>query len=850
MITELLAKNNSLPIDFHLQAIADSLAVTPNCVLHAPPGAGKTTRVPLALLDSAWRNGRRILLLEPRRLAARTAAARLASTLGEPVGKTVGYRIKNDTRISAETQIEVVTEGILTRMIQQDPELPNVGCIIFDEFHERSLHADLGLALAIEIQGALRDDLRLLVMSATLDTEEVSALLENCPVISSQGRSYPVEIKHVPLSGASNSRIEQQIPAMLRHVVATIRHALTVEPGSILVFLPGASEIRYVAEQLAGTIPDDILVAPLFGTLSQKEQDAAILAAPAGTRKIVLSTSIAETSLTIEGIRVVIDSGLSRSMRFSPATGMDRLITLPVSLAEANQRTGRAGRLEKGICYRLWSEVQENSFRAFAQPEIKDSDLAPLALELAQWGATGMDGLSALAWMTPPPASNYQHALLLLQQLDILDSTYTITEHGKQVARLPLHPRFGHMVLKAHENGYGHTAAVVASLLSERLPNHIADIRYLLEDIVSQKNSSSSKAIAQNTQTLCRRLKISSTEAIQPSLAGLCIIIAYPDRIGMLQNGSRTTYKLSNGRRATLSEDNHLAGNPFIAVAELNDASATPKIWRGAPVTLETIETLFSHHIIYNDTIAWDEQTKAVQAHKVKQLYELTLATEPSTTFSEEAVTAALLDGIRTMGLSSLPWSKDAIALRNRLYFLHTTCARTTSKQSINWPNVSEKGLLHTIEDWLSPFLTGMRKAADLKQLDMEQILLAMLDWSTQKAMDTLAPTHFTVPSGSAIRIDYTEPERPVLPVKLQEMFGATETPAICNSQIPLTVHLLSPAGRPLQVTRDLISFWENGYPSVRAEMRGRYPKHPWPENPLTAQATRKTNRALNNTSR
>ncbi|SHI53939.1 ATP-dependent helicase HrpB [Halodesulfovibrio aestuarii] len=830
----------SLPIDSSLPEIVSTLMTSPNCVLQAPPGAGKTTRVPLALLKNYHLAEKKIIMLEPRRLAARTAAARLAQTLGEQTGNTIGYRIKNDTKVSSKTKIEVVTEGVLTRIIQNDPELSAYSCIIFDEFHERSMHGDLGLALAIEVQEALRDDLRILVMSATLDTQEISTLLNNCPTISCKGRSYPVTVKHVPMPQAHTTRVDQHIPALLNHMVKTIQYAITNDEGSILAFLPGAGEITRVAEMLQPAIPQNVDITPLYGNLPQKQQDAAILPAKAGRRKVVLATSIAETSLTIEGIRIVIDSGLSRSSRFSPATGMNRLVTEPVSIAAAAQRTGRAGRLDSGICYRLWSKVQENSFRPFASPEIKEADLAPLALELAQWGAYGEHGAHTLAWLNTPPASNYRQALTLLQQLGALDTNFSITAHGKAVTALPLHPRLAHMIITANEQGYGLTACILAAVLSERV--HGTDLRHLVEQALS------TPTIAKTTRHLCNLLQIPASEPLKIHMTGACLALAYPDRIGKLLANSRTEYKLANGRKAQLAEESSLAASPFIVVAELNDAHATSRIWRCAPIHIDDIYNLFKSRIQECESVEWDEKTASVTALRTEQLGEIILSQQPLTNVPQERLLAALLEGIRKLGLETLPWTKEALHLRERLSFMHIYAHEPTSVTNQNeWADVSDKSLLSTLETWLSPYLTGMRNASDLRKLDLKTILLASLDWTQQTTLQKIAPTHFTVPSGSSIRIDYSNPNAPLLPVKLQEMFGATQTPAIANGQVPLTVHLLSPAGRPLQVTRDLLSFWKNGYPSVRSEMRGRYPKHPWPEDPITAEPTRKTNRALKN---
>lgn len=947
-----------LPVSGILPDLAESLRTTPNALLHAPPGAGKTTLVPLSLMHAPWLNGRRILMLEPRRIAARAAARYMARLLGEQPGHTVGYRIRHETRVCAATRIEVVTEGVLTRLLQSDPELAGYGMVIFDEFHERSLHADLGLALCLEAQSALRQDLRLLVMSATLDCRPVATLMGGCPVISCEGRAFPVTVRHLPPprrgtvpAGGAHAQADK------RHVAAAVGHALASEPGSILVFLPGAGEIRSVTELLgapqdygsraatgltspagqtsaagsahpggpailptgstdntmgnatAPSLPPDVRLFPLYGDLSAREQDTAITPPPPGIRKVVLATSIAETSLTIEGVRVVIDAGYARLPRFDPNSGMTRLVTERVSLAAAAQRTGRAGRLEAGVCYRLWEQAEEHSMRPFAAPEITEADLSPLALELAAWGVAGYAGAVSLPWLTPPPQGNFAQACELLHSLGALDSAHRITPHGKAMLALPLHPRLAHMVLRAAspeserntentpEKPSGHnaehphaaTACVVAALLSERERASGADLRPAVaryaRDIsrltkqghapagphgTTNRMTAAIHHIARTVSHLAPSreqaeragqtpLAKLATQAAEPEDTGICLALAYPDRIG--QQRGAGVFRLSGGRTAFLPQEDPLAREPFLAVAELDGNAARARIWSAAPITKQDIERLFAHALADDDFVLWDSRTESVTARRQTRLGALVLADAPSDSAREEDIMHAVTDGIRSIGLHCLPWTEETLSLRARVQFLRTLQPQGSSPDmpqgpcpdipqascpdmpQCPWPDLSDDALLRTLPAWLGPFLGGITRRSQFRSIDLAAALAALLGWQATQRLDKEAPTHITVPSGSRIRLDYTtgggQQQGPVLPVKLQEMFGAQQTPTIAGGRYALPVHLLSPAGRPLQVTRDLASFWKNGYPAVRAEMRGRYPKHPWPEDPATAQPTR-----------
>lgn len=819
-----------LPIDALLPEIQQSLAGSPNLVLQAAPGAGKTTRVPLALLDGEWLAGRKIILLEPRRLAARAAARFMAASLGERVGETVGYRVRLDKRVGPRTRIEVVTEGMLSRLLQDDPALDGIGLVIFDEFHERSLPADLGLALCLDSQSALRDDLRLLVMSATLDGEAVAALMGGAPLLSSEGRSYPVEIRYRP----TRSDYARQRHAFCEEVAALARRVAEREPGSLLVFLPGAAEIRQVhgALQAAG-LPGDVLLAPLYGRLDPHEQDAAIRPAAGGRRKVVLATSIAETSLTIEGIRVVIDAGLARQLRFDPNTGLDRLVTLPVSRAGGEQRAGRAGRLEAGICYRLWSEHRH--LVAQSPPEVLQADLAPLVLELANWGVADC---TKLRWLDVPPAAHVAQAQDLLLRLQALDPRGLISAHGRQLARLGVHPRLAHMMLRGRDIGYGRLACELAALLSEADPLGGAD-----SDIQSRvewlRGAHAERGVQRakrgQLRTLaaqwCAQLGVAPAQddATDLALCGALLAFAYPDRIGQRRGGQDERFVLSNGRGARFRRAEPLAAEDLIVAAHL-DGEREACVFLAAALRLEHLYEFHADLIKAASFIAWDDKAQCVQARLQERLGELRLADQPLPDADSAAVQRAMLDGIQRNGLACLPWNEETRRLQARVNFLH-------SLDATRWPDFSESSLLHSSEQWLLPFLNGVTRLAQLKRVDLRAALLAMLDWQQQQQLDKLAPSHIRVPSGSSLRVDYSAPT-PVLAVRLQEMFGLDQTPRVAGGAVPVVLHLLSPAQRPVQVTQDLAAFWAGSYRQVKKELQGRYPKHYWPDDPMQAQAT------------
>ena len=828
----------SLPIGAALPELRAALDKAGAAVLEAPPGAGKTTLVPLALLDAAWLKGQKIVMLEPRRLATRAAARRMASMLGEEAGATVGYRTRLETRVSSKTRIEVITEGILARMLQHDAALDGIGIVIFDEYHERSLDADLGLALTLETKRYLREGLRLLVMSATLDGERVATLID-APRIASAGRSFPIELRY--LDRPPQDRVEAG-------VAAAIRRALDEDDGSVLVFLPGGAEIRRV-ERLLGDLSGDIIVAPLYGDLPPAAQDAAIAPAPKGRRKVVLATSIAETSLTIEGIRIVIDGGLARGPRFDPSSGMTRLVTTRVSQAAAAQRAGRAGRLEPGIAYRLWPEREQAQLPPYAPPEIREADLAPLLLTLA---ASGNSDPGALSWLDPPPAAALAQARTLLIELAALDDAGRITKEGEAIAALPLHPRLAHMALTAKARGQGRLACAIAALLMERdiiraAPQaRDADLRLRIE-LISERNAardlppglSLDRGGLQRTRDAARQIErqvhVKGDESIDPAETGSVLALAYPDRIAQ-SRGATGQFRLAGGGGAELPASDPLAKEEFLAVAELDGARKTARIFLAAPLGRAEIEEDFADRIVASDSIEWDTQSEAVLARRRRSLDAIVLDDQPLRDAPPERVTAALLVGIRELGLAALPWSREAGSLRARIDFLHRTLGA-------DWPDVSDAALLANLEDLLAPFLVSITRRAQFGQIDLAEALATQLDYARRRQLDAFAPSHIEVPSGSRIAIDYAAGDVPVLAVKLQEMFGATTTPAIAQGKVPLIVHLLSPAGRPLQVTRDLANFWKNVYPQIRGEMRGRYPKHPWPDDPLTAPPTARTKR-------
>lgn len=904
--------NMQFAIENKLPALQEALAASPQVVLTAPPGAGKSVRVPLALLESPWLEGQKIIMLEPRRLAARRAAEFMAQQRGEKAGRTVGYRIRGTSVVGRETRIEVVTEGILTRMLHDQADLPGVGLVIFDEFHERSIHADLGLAFALDVQRHLRGDLRLLIMSATLDGVALASLLPDAPLVTGEASAWPVQTFY------SRPAPEQPLP---RRIAAGVERALATGAGDLLVFLPGMREIRQAEEILSGRLPEEVLVTPLHGDLPLRVQEAALAPTPAGCRKVILATSIAETSLTIPGVRMVLDSGLARAARFDPRRGMSALVTLPVSRAQADQRRGRAGRTAPGLCFRLWSEGEEAQLPEFAQPEIRSADLAHLALDLALWGDPAG---ASLAFIDPPPAAHLRRASELLARLGALDAEGRLTPHGRAMAALPIHPRLAHMILKAHAAGCGAAACDLAALLEEGgspaagrseidLAAHVELLRGVTavngcrsrandgwsgksqsgesrsgegrsregsSSIGQSSNSWSGDRIALQAQRLRELTGISGrgstrTTASAPSAAkgsestagrsgghdgaaaeatsaavspGLMVAWAFPDRVARRREDRPGTFQLANGAAAALSAGDPLAREEFLAIAAVDAADsraaaagggagrfAVGKIYLAAALSRAELLDGFAGELRQREEVAWDERQERVRAREVVMLEDL-VVDETAITPDPEPAAAAMAAGIRSKGLHVLPWEKESRRFQAR--------AQWARRLQPEWPDFSDAALQAGLEEWLLPHLGGRMRLEQLATLKLADLLQARLSGAQQYELEQLAPAWLVVPSGSRIAIEYAVESDPVLAVKLQELFGLIETPRIGGGRVPLTIHLLSPASRPLAVTQDLRSFWEKLYPEIRRQLRARYPKHPWPEDPLTAEPTRKTLKA------
>jgi ATP-dependent helicase HrpB len=813
----------ALPIDDVLDALRRSAAESSRLVLVAPPGAGKTTRVPLVLMDEPFAGGGKIILLEPRRLAARAAAERMAQSLGESVGDTVGLRVRLQSRISARTRLEVVTEGVFARMILDDPALEGVAAVIFDEFHERSLDADLGLTLALEAQAGLREDLRILVMSATLDGARVARLMSGAPVIVSEGRAYPVETRYV--SRDSRLRLEDE-------VTRVILTATRAETGSILVFLPGQGEIRRVAQALeAGLSDKSIEIAPLYGAMDRAAQDRAVLPAPTGKRKIVLATSLAETSLTIEGVRVVIDSGLSRVPRFEPDLGLTRLETLRVSRAAADQRRGRAGRTEPGICYRLWEEAATGAMEPFSPPEILSADLSGVLLDLAAWGVRDPQ---TLAWLDPPPVAAVKEARLLLRSLGALDAEGAITPEGRAIRALALPPRLARMVIEAARRGEARLGADLAAVLVERgLGGDRADLTERVENLRrgSSRREDDARRLARGfAEEAARQVGRRDQNAGQIADCGRLLALAYPDRIAKAR-GKAGEFLMANGRAASLEPHDRLAREAFLAVAEIAGRAGAARILAAAPLTADEIDEIAAGQIEAGDDLTFDRASASLRRRRVRRLGALVLAEQILPVIAGPEAAAALARGIADLGISRLPWTKAQKQWRDRVLFLRRA-------EGEDWPDLSDEALAETAGDWLAPFIEGRTSLTSITAGDLDSALQAMLPWDLARRLDAEAPTHFEVPTGSRIAVDYEAEGGPVLAVRVQELFGLATHPSLAGGRVPLTLHLLSPAHRPIQITRDLPGFWAGSWSAVKSDMKGRYPRHSWPDDPARAAPT------------
>lgn len=816
-----------LPVNAALPQLRDALSAQGAAVLIAPPGAGKTTAVPLALLGEDWLKDQKIIMLEPRRLAARTAARRMANSLGEEVGQTIGYRMRLDTKVSAATRIEIVTEGVFQRMICDDPELAGVACVIFDEFHERSLDADFGLALALDVRAALRDDLRVLVMSATLDGARVSKLMGDAPLVESQGRMFPVEMRYAPRR--ADQRIEEAM-------AAAIRKALIEDEGSILAFLPGQAEIRRVAERLDGKLPANAFVAPLFGAMDIRDQDMAVQPAPNGKRKIVLATALAETSITIDGVRIVIDSGLARLPQFEPALGISRLETKRASRASITQRAGRAGRTAPGIAIRLWQEEQTATLPAFEAPEICQADLSSFLLNCRSWGVQGPD---ALALLDQPPIAHVKEAEKLLTQLGALDEAGHLTPIGKSLANIGLEPRLAAMVLAGRNEADCTARAFLAMLIGERgLGGNGVDLSTRFERAWRDKTPRAKqlRSLAERVANSAgvKKNAIAAKQKSDLADVGQMLCAAYPDRVAMRRSQSSADYIMVNGRGVSLDETDPLAAHKYIIVTDMIGAAKSARIMAAAPLSEDEITVNFGDKIEDIDQFNFDPKTAKLTRRLSRKLGAIALTTTTAPIEPSAQTTAALVSAIGQYGLSILPWSKEIKSQLGRLQWLSKTLGA-------DWPDFSDEALLKTVDEWLEPFLAGKTALTQLSATDLSNALMSRLPYELQRTIGALAPTHFTAPTGSHIPLTYgAEGEAPVLSIRVQELFGLATHPAIGGGKIPLTIELLSPAHRPIQITKDLPSFWQGSWSDVRADMRGRYPRHEWPIDPAVAQPTRR----------
>lgn len=827
----------TLPITQVIPEVKEKLLNHSRLVLQAPPGAGKTTALPLALLDAPWLKGKKIIMLEPRRLAVRSSAARMAELLGEKVGKRIGYQIKMESVQSQETQILIITEGILTRKLQHDPSLEDVALIIFDEFHERSLHADLSLALALESQSILRDDLKILIMSATLNTSAISKLLDDAPIVQSEGRSFPVESIYLPAHTPQPNK--KELPSFVHTLLHSI---LQKEEGNILVFLAGVREIKAVEKLLNTTKPKDVFVSTLYGNLSKEAQDRAINAPPKGFRKVVLSTNIAQTSLTIEGITVVVDSGLQNVSIFNPFSGMNKLESNFISQDAATQRAGRAGRLSEGKAYHLWHKSK--ILLKHDVPEILLADLSQMVLELARWGN---DEIDTLSWMDRPPSSAINHAKKLLQQLGALDEKGDITTHGIAMSQYGLHPRLAHMMLKAQTMGFAYEASLLAVLVSEKDIYRNAFGSSDMRERVSVLHDVARK-VAVDTQLInlkqcqyllanAKRIEKVPKETIDLEMLGILMAFAYPDRIAKQRYEKNNCYLLSNAKGASLHKSDALFHARFLVISDLDARSKDAIIYKAIELTQTQIEEHLQEHIQQNDEVDWNEEQQRVEVRRVHRLGAILLRETQLMNTSNEEVLDVLLEALEALGLNALNWSKEALLLRQRVNFVNA--------HQMEFPDFSDDTLLKNMDKWLSPYLSGITTLRACQNLDFYNILLGQMSFEQTQLLDTLAPTKLKVASGSNIAIDYTNIDQPVLAVRLQEMFGTKNTPTVLGGKVKLMIHLLSPASRPMQVTQDLENFWNNTYEEVKKELRGKYKKHYWPDDPLTAIATSKTKKHM-----